>query len=74
VKIRIMGTEDECREAVARLAAIFDLLSADGPYANRGGSRLVRVYAEVRLDLPARHAPSAAHPASHRELPPGGAR
>ena len=64
MKIRLHGTEDECRELAGRLPAITDVLSVSEPYPDRGTSRLVRVYIEVRdyRDLRAGH-----------ELPPGGA-
>jgi hypothetical protein len=52
MKLRIMGTEAEC----ARLAfllrfgpANLEVLQVDGPYPNRGDSKQVRVYLEVRL-------------------------
>jgi len=52
VKVRLMGTEDEC----ARLAFLLrfgppelQVLQVDGPYPNRGGSRQVRAYLELRL-------------------------
>jgi hypothetical protein len=40
VKIRLWGTEDECRVAVSE------------PYADHGASVLVRVFVEARLDPP----------------------
>jgi hypothetical protein len=48
VKIRLWGTEDECRELAGRLPAITDVLSVSEPRADRGASRLVRVYVECR--------------------------
>jgi hypothetical protein len=52
MKVRLMGTEDEC----ARLAFLLrfgppevEVLAIDGPYPNRDGSRQVRVYVELRL-------------------------
>ena len=47
MKIRLMGSEDECRTVAGRLAAIVDVLEVSEPRANRGGSLLVRVYAEA---------------------------
>lgn len=47
MKIRLMGTEDECRTVAGRLAAIVDVLEVSEPRANRGGSLLVRVYVEA---------------------------
>jgi hypothetical protein len=59
MKIRLWGTEDECREAAERLMRIPGLvvLSVSEPYADRGASVLVRVFLEVRLDPP----PAAPH-------------
>ena len=48
VKIRLHGTEEECRELAGRLPTITDVLSVSEPYADRGASRLVRVYVETR--------------------------
>jgi hypothetical protein len=48
VKIRLHGTEDECRELAGRLPAITDVVSVSEPYPDRGASRLVRVYVETR--------------------------
>jgi hypothetical protein len=52
MKLRIMGTEAEC----ARLAFLLrfgpselEVLQVDGPYPNRGDSKQVRAYLEVRL-------------------------
>ena len=52
MKVRLMGTEDEC----ARLAFLLrfgppelQVLQVDGPYPNRGASRQVRAYLELRL-------------------------
>ena len=52
MKVRLMGTEDEC----ARLAFLLrfgppelEVLQVDGPYPNRGGGRQVRAYLELRL-------------------------
>jgi hypothetical protein len=75
VKIRIMGTEDECREVAERLAGIVEVLEVSEPRANRGASVQVRVYIEVRLPQPV-HVASTAEPtpSRRRALPPGGAR
>jgi len=43
------GTAEECQRAAPRLAEVFDVVSISDPYPNRGRSRLVRVYVEVRL-------------------------
>jgi hypothetical protein len=52
MKLRLMGTEDEC----ARLAFLLrfgppelEVLQVDGPYPNRGDSGQVRAYLELRL-------------------------
>jgi hypothetical protein len=50
VKIRLWGTEEECREGAERLARVFSVVSVSEPYADRGRSSLVRMYCEVRLD------------------------
>jgi single-stranded DNA-binding protein len=50
VKIRLEGTAEECQQATVRLAEVFDVVSISDPYRNRGRSRLVRVYVEVRSD------------------------
>jgi hypothetical protein len=49
VKIRLEGTRQECQQAAARLAELFEVVSVSDPYPNRGRSLLVRVYVEVRL-------------------------
>jgi len=49
VKIRLHGTSEECAEAVKRLHGIFAVASVSEQYQDRGASRLVRVYVEVRL-------------------------
>ncbi len=50
VKIRLEGTEQECQQVTPQLAEVFDVVSISDPYPNRGQSRLVRVYLEIRLD------------------------
>ena len=54
MKIRLWGTEDECRAAAERLMTTPGLvvLSVSEPYADRGASLLVRVFVEARLDPP----------------------
>jgi hypothetical protein len=49
VKLRLHGTPAECDQAAHRLAEVFDVVSVSGPYPDRGPSRLVRVYLELRL-------------------------
>lgn len=48
-KFRIHATPEECAEAVRRLQGIFAVVSVSEQYPDRGASRLVRVYVEVRL-------------------------
>jgi hypothetical protein len=52
VKIRLWGTEAECRQAAERLTCTPGLavVSVSEPYADRGRSALVRVFIEARLD------------------------
>jgi hypothetical protein len=65
VKLRLHGTPAECDQAAHRLAEVFDVVSVSGPYPDRGPSRLVRVYLELRLgpappagaDQPSRESP-----------------
>jgi hypothetical protein len=64
VKIRLHGTEDECREMTGRLARVAGIVSVSQPYADRGASLLVRVYVEARLNGPG--------PARARTELPGG--
>jgi hypothetical protein len=47
VKIRLHGTEEECREAVELLDSVMLLQSVSDPYPDRGRSVLVRVYVEA---------------------------
>jgi hypothetical protein len=49
MKLRLHGTPAECDQAACRLAEVFDVASVSGPYPDRGPSRLVRVYLELRL-------------------------
>ena len=51
MKIRLMGLPSEVDQAVTiiRDAKIFDVVQVDGPYPNRGRSRLVRIYVEAQL-------------------------
>jgi hypothetical protein len=75
VKIRLHGTEEECREAAERLAGIVEVLAISAPYPDRGASVLVRVYVEARIAPPV-HAGSTTGPrprGRRRALPPGGA-
>jgi hypothetical protein len=76
VRIRLEGLEEECRDAAARLCSVLDVVSVSDPYANRGASRLVRVYVEVRLDRAVPNVTCTADPGrtARQALPPGGAR
>jgi hypothetical protein len=78
VKIRLEGTLQECQQAAPGLAELFDVVSVSDPYANRGRSRLVRVYVEIRLgeqrqadpDGATERRPRATIRRAERELPP----
>ncbi len=76
VKLRLEGTEQECQQATPQLAEVFDVVSISDPYPNRGQSRLVRVYLEIRLDTQRQADDGAATRAratirrASRELPP----
>jgi hypothetical protein len=47
VKLRLHGTEDECRETVELLESVMLIQSVSEPYPDRGRSVLVRVYLEA---------------------------
>lgn len=47
MKIRLHGTEDECRRAAEQLAAVFDVLDTSRIYHDRPPSRLVRIYLTI---------------------------
>ena len=51
MKIRLMGLPAEAGQAVTSIcdAKVFDVIQVDGPYPNRGDSRMVRVYIEAQL-------------------------
>ncbi|HUK71984.1 MAG TPA: hypothetical protein VLW50_24990 [Streptosporangiaceae bacterium] len=49
MKIRLHGTEDECRETAERLSEVITVLAISQAYPDRGASRLVRVYLEARI-------------------------
>ncbi|GHH57620.1 hypothetical protein [Lentzea cavernae] len=53
MKIRLMGTSDELNAAIPLLGEVFEVLEVNGPYANRGASKLGRVYVEVAAPAPA---------------------
>jgi hypothetical protein len=46
VKIRLHGTEDECRDTTELLESVMTIQSVSEPYPDRGRSVLVRVYVE----------------------------
>jgi hypothetical protein len=74
VKIRLHGTEEECREVAGRLAGIVEVLAVSAPYPDRGASVLVRVYVEAWIAPPV-HVTSTTETRPHarrRALPPGG--
>jgi hypothetical protein len=49
VKIRLLGTPEECDEAERLLGQALDVTSQSQQYPSRGDSALVRVYMEVRV-------------------------
>lgn len=49
MKIRLMGTEQECDAAVRALTVLLNLIEVSRPYSNRGDSSQVRVYVEAEL-------------------------
>ncbi|MCC3777797.1 hypothetical protein [Streptomyces sp. UNOB3_S3] len=44
MRIRLHGTEDECRRTADRLAEVLDVLDTSRIYPDRPPSRLVRMY------------------------------
>ena len=80
MKIRLWGTEDECKRMAQLLidAPGFEVVSVSDPYADRGASVLVRVFVEARLNSPPVHVASTASPPARgrrrQALPPGGSR
>ena len=51
MKIRLMGLPGEVDQAITIISAAqaLDVVQVDGPYPNRGRSRMVRLYVEVQL-------------------------
>ena len=47
MKIRLHGTEEECREGLQLLEEIMLIQSVSDPYPDRGRSVLVRIYVEA---------------------------
>ena len=46
MKVRLHGTEEECREMVGCLESVMLVQAISDPYPDRGRSVLVRVYVE----------------------------
>ena len=49
MKLRLLGLPDECTATLAVLREHLDVVEVDGPYPNRGDSRQVRMYVEIRI-------------------------
>lgn len=49
MEIRLRGLPDEVSETVKRLHGIFAVVSVSKPCPDRGTSRLIRVFVEIRL-------------------------
>jgi hypothetical protein len=51
MKIRLMGLPGEVAQAVTIISAVqtLDVIQVDGPYPNRGRSRMVCCYIEAQL-------------------------
>jgi hypothetical protein len=47
MRIRLEGTEDECRRTAEHIATVLDVQETSRPYPNRPPSRLVRLYLTV---------------------------
>lgn len=70
MKLRLMGTSDECAEVVAVLRAGLDVREVSGDYPNRGDSTLVRVYVDA-VPRPATAVVGQLLTAASPEPPPG---
>jgi hypothetical protein len=70
VKVRLWGTPAEVDQATRRLLEVLDVVAVSGPSPDRGPSRLVRVYLEVRPD-PTPPTPSGPPPARPARRPRG---
>jgi hypothetical protein len=59
MKIRLMGLPAEIEPVLTEIREIrtLDVIQVDGPYPNRGNSRMVRVYIEVQLRADGRAGP-----------------
>lgn len=49
MKVRLMGTREDVQKVVETMKLAFAVLSVSEPYANRGDSKLVRVYVEIKV-------------------------
>ncbi|MBQ1118650.1 hypothetical protein [Streptomyces sp. B15] len=56
MRIRLQGTEDECRRTADAIATVLDVLETSHPYPNRPPSRLVRLYLTVQPPAPQKEA------------------
>jgi hypothetical protein len=62
MKIRLHGTEPDCRQAIAVLARVLAVTSVSRPYPDRGASVLVRVYVDAAAAGGLPPAPSVPRP------------
>jgi hypothetical protein len=76
MKIRLWGTEDECKRMAQLLidAPGFDVVSVSDPYADRGAPVLMRVFVETRLDPPPVHSTCTTSPPARGRPPIGRSR
>lgn len=49
IKIRLNGTQKECELVADKLSEQFEILSLSEPYPDRGYSKYVRVYINVKI-------------------------
>lgn len=49
MRIRLWGTRGECAVAADKIAEVLRVVSVSDPYRDRGNSKLVRVYVEIRI-------------------------
>ena len=59
MKIRLMGLPAEVNSTlkVIQETGTLDVIQVDGPYPNRGDSRMVRIYLEAQLRADSRTGP-----------------
>lgn len=50
MKVRLHGTPAEVTAAAERIGTVLAVVAVSAPYPDRGQSRLVRVYLDVRPD------------------------